>query len=111
MVVHYRYADLVAIHGRLEPLVNIDLSPERRVKVNITCGQTTEVKSINVYQSVMDLKQKLEPICKIPVSKMRLFYVDQELASLGPEEMKFPNKQIYSYNICSGDEIIVDSKI
>jgi len=105
-----RYSDLVSTHGRLEPLVNIDLSPERRVKVNVTCGQNTEMKSINVYQTVNELKQKLEPFSKIPAAKMRLFYVDQDMASLGPEEMKFPNKQIYSYNICSGDEIIVDSK-
>lgn len=29
----------------------------------------------------------------------------------GPEEMKFPTKQLYSYNIRSGDEIIIDSKL
>ena len=28
----------------------------------------------------------------------------------GPEEMKYPNKQLYSYNIRSGDEIIIDLK-
>lgn len=40
---------------------------------------------------------------------MRLFYVDQDMQS--PEEMRFPNKQLYSYNISNGDEIIVDSKL
>lgn len=28
-----RYDDLVAVHGKLDPLVNIDLSPEKRVKL------------------------------------------------------------------------------
>lgn len=42
---------------------------------------------------------------------MRLFYVDQDLRDLqGPEEMKYPHKQLYSYNISTGDEIIIDQK-
>lgn len=28
----------------------------------------------------------------------------------GPEEMRYPHKQLYSYNIQSGDEIIIDCK-
>lgn len=27
-----------------------------------------------------------------------------------PEEMKYPSKRLYSYNIRSGDEIIIDCK-
>lgn len=47
----------------------------------------------------------------IPSNKMRLFYVDQDIRDYqGPEEMKFPHKQLYSYNMRSGDEIIIDSK-
>ncbi|KAL1138747.1 hypothetical protein AAG570_008809 [Ranatra chinensis] len=107
-----RYTDLLNIHGKLDPLVNIDLTPERSVKVNFTCGNRAETRSIDVYQTVHELKQKLESFSKIPVPKMRLFYVDQEMKTChGPEEMKFPNKQLYSYNISSGDEIIIDSKI
>lgn len=42
---------------------------------------------------------------------MRLYYVDQNYRELmGPEEMKYPNKQLYSYNISSGDEIIIEPK-
>lgn len=29
----------------------------------------------------------------------------------GPEEMLYPNKQLYRYNIRNGDEIIIDSKM
>lgn len=29
----------------------------------------------------------------------------------GPEEMLYPNKQLYRYNIRNGDEIIIDSKL
>ncbi|XP_014284968.1 tubulin-specific chaperone cofactor E-like protein isoform X1 [Halyomorpha halys] len=107
-----RYSDLVAVHGRLDPLVNIDLSPERKVKVNIVYGSKSEIRCLDVYQTVFELKQKLESFANISAAKMKLFYVDQELKVIhGPEEMRFPNKQLYSYNITFGDEIIVDSKI
>lgn len=101
----------MAIHGKLDPLVNIDLRPERRVKVTISSENCIEDRCIDVYQTVQELKQKLEELTKIPAPKMRLFYVDQDMRALtGPEEMKFPNKQLYSYNISSGDEIMVDFK-
>lgn len=42
---------------------------------------------------------------------MRLYYVDQTYRdAMGPEEMKYPNKQLYSYNISTGDEIIIEPK-
>uniref|UniRef100_A0A0A9X3S2 Tubulin-specific chaperone cofactor E-like protein n=1 Tax=Lygus hesperus TaxID=30085 RepID=A0A0A9X3S2_LYGHE len=107
-----RYNDLVGLHGKLDPLVSIDLSPEKRVKISLIHGNKSETKCLDVYQTVNELKQKLEPLVQIPVSKMKLYYVDQDLKAIhGPEDMRFPNKMIYSYNIKSGDEIIVDSKI
>lgn len=42
---------------------------------------------------------------------MRLYYVDQTYKDqMGPEEMRYPNKQLYSYNIAMGDEIIIEQK-
>lgn len=43
---------------------------------------------------------------------MRMYYVDQDYMDTHNEHefMKYPNKQLYSYNISSGDEIHVDSK-
>ncbi|XP_077289326.1 LOW QUALITY PROTEIN: tubulin folding cofactor E like protein mlt [Arctopsyche grandis] len=106
-----RYSELLAIHGKLDPLVNVDLRPEKRVKVTFTCGDVSEVRTVDVYRTVIDLKQKLERMAGIPSNKMRLFYVDQDIRDYqGPEEMKFPHKQLYSYNMRSGDEIIIDSK-
>ncbi|GLV37374.1 mulet [Carabus blaptoides fortunei] len=106
-----RYAELVAVHGKLDPLVHVDLRPEKRVKVTFTCGSNSELRSVDVYRSVSDLKQKLEAFAGFPAAKMRLFYVDQDLRDIqGPEEMKYPHKQLYSYNIQSGDEFIVDAK-
>lgn len=106
-----RYNELIAKHGKLDRLVNIDLKPEKRVKVNFTFGNNSETRLVDVYRSVIDLKSRLEKIVKLPAKDMRLFYIDQDLKELqGPEEMKFPNKQLYSYNIRSGDEILIVQK-
>ncbi|KAL0829315.1 hypothetical protein ABMA28_004113 [Loxostege sticticalis] len=110
-----RYWELVQVHGKLDPLVSVDLRPEKRVNITFTCGSQQEVRTVDVYRTVADLKSKLEQLAGFPASKMRLFYVDQELREgelfPGPEEMKFPTKQLYSYNIRSGDEIIIESKL
>ncbi|XP_055380320.1 tubulin-specific chaperone cofactor E-like protein [Condylostylus longicornis] len=106
-----RYNELIAKHGKLDPLVNIDLRPEKRVKITFTYGDICEVRSCDVYRTVIDLKMRLERIVGIPHNKMRLYYVDQDLRDhQGPEEMKYPHKRLYSYNIQSGDEIIIDQK-
>ncbi|XP_051157145.1 tubulin-specific chaperone cofactor E-like protein [Leptopilina boulardi] len=107
-----RYAELIGIHGKLDPLVQVDLTPEKRVKVTFIYGDLVEVRSVDVYRTVFELKTKLESMVKISANKMRLFYVDQVMkAQHGPEEMLFPNKQLYRYNIRNGDEIIIDSKL
>lgn len=102
---------MIQVHGKLDPLVNIDLTPESKVVVKIICGDRCEQHTLDVYQTVSELKQKLEKFSGIPAHRMRVFYVDQHVCSVtGPEEMKFPNKRLYSYNIVRGDQIIVDSK-
>lgn len=36
----------MAIHGKLDPLVQVDLKPEKRVKVTFTYGDLVEVSSL-----------------------------------------------------------------
>ena len=105
-----RYTELVAKHGQLDPLVNVNLKPDKRVKILFNYQDKTESRLVDVYRTVADLKGKLEKIFGLPANKMRLYYVDQDYKEFGPEEMRFPNKFLYSYNIQSGDEIIVDVK-
>lgn len=42
-IIVLRYSELVAIHGKLDPLVHVDLTPEKRVKVTFTYGDLVEV--------------------------------------------------------------------
>lgn len=107
----FRYPELIRAHGKLNPLVQVDLKPEKKVKVTFRLGEQSESICISVYQTVLELKQKLESFAGFPPLKMRLFYADQDLkGAFGPEEMKYSQKLLYSYNIASGDEIFVDEK-
>lgn len=45
-----RYEELSKLHGKLDPLVNIDLRPEKRVKVRFTYGDHSEDRSVDVYR-------------------------------------------------------------
>lgn len=64
-----------------------------------------------ILRNVADLKFRLEKLFGLPPNKMRLYYIDQVYKhSMGPEEMRYPNKQLYSYNIATGDEILIEQK-
>nr|CAG4643932.1 EOG090X05JJ [Lepidurus arcticus] len=106
-----RYGELLETHGPLFPLVELDLKPKTEVLVLIRWKELQVQRRITVYQTVGELKAKLREVAGLPLSRMRLFYVDQGMkGGFGPEEMKYPNKQLYSYNINDGDEFIVDAK-
>ncbi|KAH8308744.1 hypothetical protein KR059_001289 [Drosophila kikkawai] len=105
-----RYEELLQVHGKLDPLVNVSLKPDKRVKVVFTYNDVSESRFVDIYLTVNDLKAKLEKLVGLAPNKMRLFYLDQDYKEFGPEEMRFPNKQLYSYNLQSGDEIIIDAK-
>lgn len=46
-----RYWELVQVHGKLDPLVSVDLRPEKRVNITFTCGSQQEVRTVDVYRS------------------------------------------------------------
>ena len=106
-----RFDELVAVHGLLDPLVNIDLRPDMNIKVNIYHKDECREESISVMQSVKQLKQLLQGYFNIAPANMRLWYYDQEMTKIaGPEEMKFANKELYTYNVIDGDYFVVDEK-
>lgn len=46
-----------------------------------------------------------------PASEMRIFYVDHVMIEIiGPEEMRFSQKKLYTYNVQDGDKFLVDPK-
>lgn len=45
-----RYEELLKKHGKLDPLVNIDLRPEKKVFIKFTCGKVSEDRYVDVYR-------------------------------------------------------------
>lgn len=108
-----RYHELVAIHGNLDPLVNVNMKPATHVKVKI-CHKEDNIREevISVYQTVAQFKAQLNQWFNVPTQNMKLYYCDQVLVKLaGPEEMKWPNKCLYTYNVQEGDRFILDEKV
>jgi len=106
-----RFDELVDVHGLLDPLVNVDLTPDMSVQVNIYHKEEVREERICVRQSVKQFKQLLQGYFHISPGNMRLWYYDQEITKIaGPEEMKFANKELYTYNVIDGDYFVVDEK-
>lgn len=67
---------------------------------------------INLYQTVAQFKSLLHQWFSVPTQNMRLYYCDQVMVKhSGPEEMKWPNKALYTYNVQEGDRFILDEKV
>jgi hypothetical protein len=108
-----RYHELVAVHGRLDPLVNFDMQPSYHVKVKV-CHKEDSVREevINLKQTVAQFKGLLHQWFSVPTQNMKLYYCDQvTVQHSGPEEMKWPNKALYTYNVQEGDKFILDEKV
>ena len=66
---------------------------------------------ISVRQTVKQFKQTLHGYFGLAPANMRLWYYDQEMTKIaGPEEMKFANKELYTYNVIEGDYFVIDEK-
>lgn len=106
-----RFYELEDIHGKLDPLVDVDLSPKKTAEVSVEFCEEQTVLTVNLQQSVQDLKSLLSDKFGLRPTKMRLFYIDQDMkGTYGPEEMRFNNRKLYSYQIKDGDEFLVDTK-
>ena len=106
-----RVSELVAVHGNLDPLVKIDLSPEFFFKVTIYYGDQARNMTVSVRQRVKHFKSKLQQLFHLSPCSMRVWYYDQEMYKVaGPEEMKWPMKGLYTYDIQDGDYFVVEEK-
>lgn len=106
-----RFMELVEVHGMLDPLVNVDLRPEVMLRVKIYHKEEVREEMVTVRQTVKQFKQLLHTFFSISPANMRLWYYDQEMTKImGPEEMKWHGKELYTYNVREGDYFVVDEK-
>ena len=103
--------ELVLVHGELEPLVRVDLTPTVHVRVAVLFGEQRKDLVISVRQRVRHFKKHLERLFSVSAGQMRLWYCDQELAMVtGPEEMKWPEKGLYTLAIRDGDSFVIEQR-
>lgn len=111
-----RYHELEQAYGKLDPLVELDLSPKKTrrviIKMDDDDGKSKEM-DISIMQTVRDLKQSLQEFAGLPCNKFRLFFtalVDGK-EHHQPAELQFPNKFLHALNITDGDCFIIIPKI
>lgn len=105
-----RYYELEAKHGKLDPLVEVDLAPQFKVTVMIQYGEHKMVHNLQLKQTVNEFKSSLQEFTGLQPVRMRLFYLDKGSAPC-PEEMKYGNKKLYSYCVRDGDEFYIIEKL
>ncbi len=84
-----RFNELVSVHGRLDPLVSIDMKPSTLVKVKISHNDFLREEVIKVYQTVQQFKALLHQWFKVPPQNQKLFYCDKVIATVPHVEITF----------------------
>ncbi|CAL1536408.1 unnamed protein product [Lymnaea stagnalis] len=108
-----RYHELVQMHGRVDPLAKVELKPQRFIKLKIRIENANqeliklEEMSIDVTQTIRDLKKLLSNVAGYPSAKFNLYHLDKEIDMLS-DKLKYMDRKLFSYNMRDGDEIIVE---
>ena len=104
----YRYAELEARHGKLEPLVEVSLKPENIRTIKVTFEEKVKMRKINIKKTVKDLKRELvKEMTDLTVSQVRMYLSSDWRMST---ELVYPEKFLYSYMIEDGEEILMQPK-
>ncbi|CAF1240826.1 unnamed protein product [Adineta steineri] len=108
-----RYFELIEKHGNLKPLVDIKICAPYLKNVRLIYNQITYDKEIDDRQTVQRFKKYLHELFQIPLTRLRVFYVDDFAFNAGvgwPDELKYPQRSLHTYNIHNGDQFHIDLK-
>ncbi|CAG9534177.1 unnamed protein product [Cercopithifilaria johnstoni] len=105
------FARLVERHGHVEQLCKVDLTPKKYAIIAVICEETgyNAGLKIRLTQTVSCLMHMLEKLTRIPVRRMRLFYINS--INPFPDELRFPSQMLQALRIEDGDKICVQSKM
>lgn len=110
-----RVAELERIHGRLDPLVNVDFSKSDMAKVLLIYQNRKEVREIELSQTIGQFKKSLESFVGMASSKFRVFFKDVEASEIRQEsvteELKLPKQSLFSLRPSDGDEFHIQERI
>ena len=105
------YCILASKHGSLEPLAEVDMSPQTHASIEfhfVEMGRKSEIHKITLQQTVKELKSWLGKHLGLAPSRLKLFYIDTEVSMVfGAEEMRYEFKYLSSYSMKDGDQIQV----
>ena len=111
------YSFLYQKHGTLDPLVDIDLSPQLKATIEFCFeDRRSELHSIHLQQTTLQLKRWLGKHLGVPPSSFRLLFVElgEKLGewgvNFGGELMCYGSTCLYRYKIKDGDRIYVQMK-
>lgn len=108
-----RYYELEEKYGKLDPLAEVDLSPQVicRVKVIFDESEKEEMMDIDVRQTIRELKKLFQNFAGIPSSKFRLWYVEMyEGSQRSTLELLVPDKHVYQLHVRDGDQFLIVPK-
>ncbi|TMS36446.1 hypothetical protein L596_003605 [Steinernema carpocapsae] len=107
------YNTLVDVHGHVEQLAEIDMTPKKYASVEFSCEETGLKKCMQVKLAitVQSLKTKAEQLTGISANAMRVFYFDKGLDGHNPNLLSLPQQTLAALHINDGDRFEIQSKL
>ncbi|KAK6173526.1 hypothetical protein SNE40_016958 [Patella caerulea] len=98
-----RYYELEAVYGKLDPLVDLDLKPKTHFAVKVKFDDKEKLVKVDINQTVGQFKKTLQDFVGVPPARFRLFFLEKD-SPYGADEMKYPTRKLFMYNISNSDE-------
>ena len=104
------YHALVAKHGIVQRLADVNLTPKETATVEFHFNETCEQRTINIVQTLRKFKRWLsEEIVGLPPSSILVYHHDVG-APYGTELLYYDSRPLYTYKVKDGDKIYVELK-
>ncbi|KAL3885866.1 hypothetical protein ACJMK2_025897 [Sinanodonta woodiana] len=106
-----RYSELEAIHGKLDPLVKVNLEPQTLFNIKVKFEDKEEMMMVDSRNTVTEFKKVLQIFTGLPMNKFRLYHMETFHGQYrDTTELRSSNRQLFSFNIRDGDEFHIDRK-
>ncbi|KAI6239159.1 Coel-1 [Aphelenchoides fujianensis] len=106
------YESLIAVHGRLEPLVCVDFTPKEFVKMRVRCDERNlnHLLRFRLHITVNQLLRSLSKFTGIPLKQLRVMHVPTAFPERGPSELRSSVRYLHGFHIDDMDELHVFTK-
>ncbi|CAI2356947.1 unnamed protein product [Caenorhabditis sp. 36 PRJEB53466] len=107
-----QYKTLIAKHGKLEKLVNIDLTPKKEAVVKVVCEEkeVNQEMTILLEPTILEFMKYLEPKVGVKYTRMKLFLFRGDGRSEDFSASAY-NLPLHYFKLEDGDVFMVQEKI